>query len=440
MNFNKIYNPNQLVSIAPLASFRIIFGLAMAISTLRFIVLDWIEKQYIETQIHFQYFGFGWLPYPSQNLIYILFIVLLISSLAIFIGYKYNYFKFLFFISFNYIELLDVSYYLNHYYFVSLISILLLFIPASKNYSIDSYLSKSRINDVPRWTIDILKFQLGIVYFYAGLAKINHDWIFEALPLKIWLPAQTDMPLLGYFFEFKQTAYLFSWVGLFFDLSIVFFMLSKKTRFLAYLTIIIFHSLTGYMFQIGVFPLIMSSSMLLFFSSDFHIKLLKKFENKNIPVFNYSFNNNYIKYSLLTLYIIFNLTFPFRNIPYPCNLFWTEEGYRFSWRVMLVEKTGYAIFLITNPKTGEETAIINSDFLNEHQEKQMSFQPDLILQFAHKLQKIFSKENNIITKVRAEVYVSLQGKPSQLLFNPQINLCEIEDTWKPKKWLNCNND
>ena len=31
------------------------------------------------------------------------------------------------------------------------------------------------------------------------------------------------------------------------------------------------------------------------------------------------------------------LAFPFRYLLYPGNIFWTEEGYRFSWRVMLME-------------------------------------------------------------------------------------------------------
>ena len=36
---------------------------------------------------------------------------------------------------------------------------------------------------------------------------------------------------------------------------------------------------------------------------------------------------------------------------YPGELFWTEEGYRFSWRVMLMEKEGIQLFKIIDKKS-----------------------------------------------------------------------------------------
>ena len=73
--------------------------------------------------------------------------------------------------------------------------------------------------------IDMFKLQLCIVYFYAGLAKLNYDWLFEAMPLKKDLVAcqRTFLPLLGYFLEQPWTAYFFSWCGALFDLCICFF-------------------------------------------------------------------------------------------------------------------------------------------------------------------------------------------------------------------------
>jgi hypothetical protein len=88
-------------------------------------------------------------------------------------------------------------------------------------------------------------------------------------------------------------------------------------------------------------------------------------------------------YSFLVVYVSFQLLFPWRYMLYPGNLFWTEEGYRFSWRVMLMEKAGTATFYVKDRKSGREGIVINSEFLNRHQEKQMAFQPDMMLQFAH---------------------------------------------------------
>jgi hypothetical protein len=120
---------------------------------------------------------------------------------------------------------------------------------------------------------------------------------------------------------------------------------------------------------------------------------------------------------------------------YPGNLFWTEEGYRFSWRVMLMEKAGTAQFYVMDSKTGREGLVENREFLNAHQEKQMAMQPDLILQFAHFLGKHYAALGLQNPKVRAEVYVTLNGKPSQLLIDDQIDLMQIEESWGPKTWI-----
>ncbi|TAE66035.1 MAG: HTTM domain-containing protein, partial [Bacteroidetes bacterium] len=123
---------------------------------------------------------------------------------------------------------------------------------------------------MPRWTILIFQVQSGIVYFYAGIAKINYDWLINALPLKIWLPAQDKMPLIGWIFTYKITPYLFSWAGMLYDCLVPFLLAWRKTRLLAYLAVIAFHTLTGLMFQIGVFPLVMIGATLIFFSEKWH--------------------------------------------------------------------------------------------------------------------------------------------------------------------------
>ncbi|HCX76078.1 MAG TPA: HTTM domain-containing protein, partial [Algoriphagus sp.] len=71
--------------------------------------------------------------------------------------------------------------------------------------------------------------------------------------------------------------------------------------------------------------------------------------------------------SLLTglffLFFSFQILFPFRYLLYPGNLFWTEQGYRFSWRVMLMEKAGYAIFHVTDVDTGRSWELYPKHYL-----------------------------------------------------------------------------
>jgi hypothetical protein len=77
----------------------------------------------------------------------------------------------------------------------------------------------------------------------------------------------------------------------------------------------------------------------------------------------------------------------------------------------------------------------NRDFLNAHQEKQMAMQPDMILQYARFLEKYYEKKGLRNLEVRAEVFVTLNGRPSALLISPSENLLLLEDTWAPKTWI-----
>ncbi|MAD96672.1 MAG: HTTM domain-containing protein [Flavobacteriaceae bacterium] len=414
----------------------------MLFSTIRYIYMGWVDTQLVDPILHFSYFGFDWIePLPRLGM-YAVFGLLILSSVGILLGYFYRVATVLFFFAFTYVELIDITYYLNHYYFVSIVSFLLIWLPANQNYSLD-VLRKPTIGrkKVSAWCIDLLKLQIAIVYIYAGLFKINTDWLLEALPLAIWLPAKTSIPIIGGIFQYQETAYLFSWMGMLFDTFVVFALLFKPTRVLAYIAVVVFHTLTGILFQIGVFPLVMMLVVTIFFPATFHERILnrifKKLKRVNSEEKAHQNNrrNNSKLVPLLAFFMLFQLLFPWRYLLYPGNIFWTEEGYRFSWRVMLMEKAGTATFYVKDGDDGREGSVINSQFLNDHQEKQMAMQPDLILQFAHYLESHFKDKGMKDPKVRAEVWVTLNGRRAQLLIDPKRDLTKEVDGWKTKDWI-----
>ena len=71
-----------------------------------------------------------------------------------------------------------------------------------------------------------------------------------------------------------------------------------------------------------------------------------------------------LKHMVVVLFFMLQLVIPFRYLFYPGELFWTEEGYRFSWRVMLMEKSGYAQFKIVDQESGRWFYVDNTDFYN----------------------------------------------------------------------------
>ena len=444
------YNFNKQTRSAPLAVFRMCFGVMMLLSIIRFWSYGWIEKLYITPKFHFSYYGFSWVK-PFGSYTYLLFVICGLAAFFVALGYKYRIAIIIFFLSFTYIELMDKTTYLNHYYFISIVSFLLIFLPANKYFSLDAFTQKKYYTNVPQWTIDSIKLLLGIVYFYAGLAKLNTDWLFRAQPLKIWLPSKYDLPLIGENLMQQEWFYFaMSWGGMLYDLTIPFLLLYKRTRYFAFIVVVFFHVFTRVLFPIGMFPYIMIISTLIFFDASFHQKIIN-FSKQLISKFSflakhtsttaaqqivfYKFQNKKVVLSVLIPFFVLQLLFPWRYLLYPGELFWTEEGYRFSWRVMLMEKAGNTNFKISNTKTGSSFIVDNTDFLTPFQEKQMSFQPDFILEYAHFLGHHFKSQGHQNVAVYAESYVALNGRLSTKYIDSTVDLYQEVASLKPKKWI-----
>lgn len=256
----------QPIDNASLAAFRILFGALMLASIVRFWSYGWIRDIYIAPPFHFHWLGFSWVsPWPGIGM-YIHFAVLGLASLLVMLGLFYRAAAALFFVTFTYVELVEKATYLNHYYLISLLALLMTFMPLHHTASIDALRKPHlRSDTAPAWTLWLLRFQIGIVYFFAGFAKIGSDWLLRGEPLGIWLAAHTDIPLVGPLLAEHWVARAASFFGAAFDLSVVFFLLNKRARPYAYAMVVVFHAITGYLFPIGVFPWVMSGSALVFF-------------------------------------------------------------------------------------------------------------------------------------------------------------------------------
>jgi len=420
------------VGIKPLALFRFVFGAVLLFSTLRFLYYGWVETLYVQPTFFFKYLGFSWVKPLSHASMSVIFWSMAMSAIGIMLGYFYRYASILFFVLFTYVELLDQTNYLNHYYFVSLVCFLLIFLPAHRNYSLDALLKRvEAVATVPKWTILTLQIQLACVYFFAGISKINTDWLLEALPMRIWLPAKAHLPIIGNLFDHVWVAYLFSWFGMLYDSSIPFLLWKESTRKWAYIAVIIFHIATWILFPIGVFPFVMIGATLIFFPT-------KSIKDIYLP-FNVTSkttsNNQTLKAKFMVLFLGFQLLIPLRFLCYPNHLFWTEQGYRFSWRVMLIEKAGYITFIIKDRDGHLIQEVNNQKYLSPNQIKMMSTQPDMILQFAHYLEEHFEQKLQQEIRIYAQSYVTLNGKGSKPFIDPTIDLTTKKRGFKHKKWV-----
>lgn len=433
-------NLKQPVDILPLVIFRIAFGALMFASALRFMLNGWVDALYIQPEFHFSYLGFDWVKPLDATGMTIAFIALLVLSPLVMLGLAYRAAIVLFFAVFTYIELIDQATYLNHYYFVSLVSFLLIFTPANRYLSLDARLRpKLKSRHAPAWSIFILQLQLAIVYFFAGLAKLNLDWLWQGQPLAIWLKANTGMPLIGAFFDYHWVALLLSWAAAAYDLTVVVWLAWRRTRALAYATVILFHLLTALLFPIGVFPWVMIASTLIFFSGGELRGALGCVGIRLSPPpaasFRLPIRASIAVKLVLALFFGIQLALPLRHFLYPGDTNWTMEGYRFAWRVMLNEKAGFATFFVVDKSTGRRQVVYGDQHLTPQQLRHMSYQPDMILQFAHYLaaQHPYADERDLA--VYAEVHVAHNGRPSKLLIDPRQDLLEVSRELISAAWI-----
>lgn len=425
---------------ASLAFFRIVFGSIMLFSQLRFLYKGWVYLLYIKPKFFFKYYGFHWVPALPGNWMYVPWIAMVICLVLIILGKYYRAAITAFFILFSYTELLDITNYLNHYYLITLLSFIMIFLPMNASFSLDAKRWKQPVM-VPRWTLGVLRLQVGMVYFFAGLSKIKYDWLISAEPMKIWLGACQNIPVVGKWLAMPITAYLFSWIGMLFDLTAVFFLLNKKTRPYEYIVIVLFHVMTLWLFYIGIFPLVMMGAALVFFSPEFHRRVLTKYcsflsKNSTATPVPFSFSTNKFIYTCcFGVFFLWQLIMPLRYLFYKGDVLWTEQGYRYAWNVMLMEKDGYVEFYVKDQSTGERFIEYPKKYLSPLQEKMMSTQPDMILQYASFLADKYRLKLKHPVAVYADAYVSLNHRPGQTYIDPKVDLSKEQDSFLPKKWI-----
>ena len=375
---------------------------------------------------------------------YIHFALLGLASLCVALGFRYRLSIIAFFALFTYVELIDKTTYLNHYYWVSLASLLMIFLPLNRYASMDAWRNPSlRAATVQAWVVWTLRAQVGVVYFFGGIAKLNPDWLLRGQPMRIWLYNSSDLFLIGPLLREEWVAFVMSWCGAAFDLTIVCWLLWRRSRPLAYAVLVVFHVATWLLFPIGMFPWIMICASLIFFSPDWPHRLkarvLGRREPTSEPVTGESdevhLSRRVIAAAALALVVVLaQFATPLRHWAYPGNVRWNDEGYRFSWRVMLTEKTGHVRFRVTLPTLGETRLVYPEDYLTPIQTERMAYQPDMILATARLIADDFRSLDGAV-EVRADAFVSFNGRPVARFVDPDVDLARIKPGIWSKRWV-----
>ncbi len=420
----RLYAPR---GVAGLVFFRVAFGLLVTISAARFLAYGWVGELFLKQSLRFHYWAFAWVPELPAQWVAPVFAALGVLGLMVSAGLFYRFAIAAVFVLFTWLQLFDVTNYLNHYYLVSLLALLMTFMPLGRAGSIDVWLRPStRLETFPAWCTLVLRFQVGTVYFFAGLAKLNADWLLHAQPLNIWLSARTHLPLVGPWLDERAVAYAAAWGGFLFDTTAPLFLSLKRTRPYFYVLVLGFHAATWALFPIGMFPFIMVTAALVFFDFGGRARSLPALRPPKQAV---------AVAAALAAWCAVQLTLPLRAHLYGGDVSWHEQGMRFSWRVMTREKNGSATFFLTQPSTGRRWEVNPREYLTRLQEREMSTQPDLIWQFAQALGAEWRSRGIDDVEVRADAWASWNARPAARLIDPSVNLLAVSDGLGQKPWV-----
>ena len=430
------------VSAASAAAFRVMFGLLGLAAVIRFASKGWIDDLYVEPSHHFTYSGFWWVqPWPGWGM-YAHFALLGLASVGVALGYRYRLSIVAFFLLFTYVELIDKTTYLNHYYWVSLTSLLMVFLPLHRTASLDAWRNPAlRSETVPGWVVWVLRAQVGVVYMFGGIAKMNPDWLLHAQPMRIWLYNNGDLFLVGPLLREAWVAYAMSWAGAAFDLTIVGWLLWRRSRPVAYVVLVVFHVMTWLLFPIGMFPWLMIFGAIVFFPYDWPRRVLSRLRRRPAavtveapsPTSASSWASRAWLAGLL-LFALVQVAGPLRHWAYPGNVRWNDDGYRFSWRIMLTEKTGHVRFRVTDTRTGEHWLEYPEKYLTPLQQERMAYQPDMILATAHIIARD-ATSRGLSVEVRADAFVTFNGRRAARFIDPDVDLASVEPGLSPKSWV-----
>ena len=431
------------VDIASLVVFRIAFGLVMVWHQLEFLLGGRLEWKFIRPILHFTYPGFDWLePWPGWGM-KLQVVGMAVAAGCLALGFFYRLSAATFFLGYLHIFLLDKAAYNNHDYLIWMIAFLMIFIPAHRSGSIDSWRRPGlERTTVPAWSLWLIRFQIGVPYFFGGLAKINYDWLVLGQPLRLWMESgRIEGSLKLAVFKEAWFGYFLSWSGLLFDLLIVPCLLWRRTRWPALLALLAFNLANSQLFTIGIFPWMMIAASMIFFPPDWprrfgfmgQLKSPKKSgrkrrsKAKEQPVVQ---PKSRLVLVFVMAWVTIQVFLPFRHSLIPGHVDWTEEGHTFAWRMKIRDKTGSVQFQVVDKATGRST--IFKDFrgvLTNTQSRMLLHDPEMIRQFTHHLATQLEERGQRDFEIRVLSSISLNGREPKPMIDPGVDLAKTHREW-----------
>lgn len=436
-----------------LSAFRMGLGAILFFDCINYGIFLCLQCDYHDTDVLFKYAGFEWIkPLPTIGL-RALWLIMAIFALGIMLGWYYRFSIIAYTLGFTYLFLLDEALYLNHFYMVILFCVLMCFIPANRHWAMDAKrrpeIARSTISNWPRF---LLGAQLEIILIYAGLVKINHDWL-NLEPLRLWLTARSadEGPLLQ-LLTMDWGIAVAAYGSILLHLVGAPLLLFKRTRLYVLAAYACFHVTNAFVFNIGIFPWFTLFASLILFDADWPrqfwnwLRQRVNWLRQRYPVLPFlkispmpvsATSMHHLIVCCIAVWLLVQLLVPWRHFVMPGDVAWNEVGHRYSWRMKLRSKRGLAMFIVvgTNADGEKRWRIDPADHLNLRQTRKMPCIPDMVWQFGQFLEQEYSSKGFDKVAVFADIRCSLNGRRFVRFIDPTVDLTSISRNTHPDEWI-----
>lgn len=408
---------NQLterIDAASFAVFRMAIGLMLFYDAerkgLRFFAPN------AERDFSFRYEYFHWLPedaawaYPLQ-------LVWLTLSVMIAAGLFYRLSCILVTVLLVYGFLLGQEYYLNHYYLLIIVTTMMCVIPMHRTWSVDAVLFPwpTEQGTMRRLNLTMMKAQVEIVLIYAGLVKLNWDWL-RMEPIRSWLVERSDAVWYGVIWQTEAGLVLGSFGPVVLHLVGAPLLLWRRTRLPVFVLYVVFHVTNHFIFSIGIFPWMTIALTTLFFAPDWPRVFLRRAGFPGLAAVQQAGSEPPTPLTItlgarcLSVFALLWLNsqalLPLRHFLIEGQARWTDEGHRFSWRMKLLDRMATdPVMMVYLPGRGEIRMPNDTSRLSERQRRKYRRDAGMLRRYAIQLADSYRTPDDPDEEIRVHVWV-----------------------------------
>lgn len=440
---------NRPTDPANLAVFRFLFAFLMLLDIPQERGLSSLDRKYLDGLDVCRFPLLDALRPLPLDWMYLVYTIMFLGALGMLLGLCYRLSCVLFLLPYWYVFLLDKTSWNNHSYLYGLLAFQLTFMDANHYWSVDGLLNAQKKNaHVPLWNYTVLRGQIFIVYFIAGVKKLDADWVegysMEHLS-RHWLFSPFKLVLS----EELTSLLVVHWCGLLLDLSAGFLLFFDASRSIGLFFVSYFHCMNSQLFSIGMFPYVMLASSPLFCSTEWPRKLVarcpkrlqKLLPTKDAPqpsascVYKRARARAGPKVGLrhqlgavfTLLYLLEQLFLPYSHFLTQGYNNWTNGLYGYSWDMMVHSRSHQHVKITYRDGLTGELGYLNPGVFT--QSRRWKDHADMLKQYATCLSLLLPKYNVTEPQIYFDIWVSINDRFQQRLFDPRVDI--VQAVWSP---------